>query len=241
MHAERQILNDILNDLETYLEDLESQGLKEIPMQPRASKVDSSVGPLDSAGLESIAVAVGNCRLCGLHRTRTKTVPGQGCPHPELLFVGEAPGEDEDRQGMAFVGRAGQLLTKIIEAMGLRREDVFIANILKCRPPNNRRPTPEEMDLCLSYLRSQIALLRPKIIVALGATAVAGLLRPEPDFKISHMRGKWREFDGVPLMPTYHPSYLLRNNAAKAEVWIDMQNVLKKLGRVPPPRSGNAG
>jgi DNA polymerase len=183
--------------------------------------------------LATVAGEVAQCTRCALHKTRTRTVPGQGRTHPEVMFVGEAPGQDEDRQGLAFVGRAGQLLTRMIEAMGYTREEVFIGNILKCRPPDNRKPLPEEMETCLPYLRRQIRLLQPKVIVALGATAVEGLLRLETG--ITKLRGRWFTFEGIPLMPTYHPAYLLRNPAAKRDVWADLQTVLKSLGRPIPP------
>jgi DNA polymerase len=164
-------------------------------------------------------------------------VPGQGNPHPEIMFIGEAPGEDEDLQGLSFVGKAGQLLTKMIEAMGLTRDDVFIGNILKCRPPDNRRPLPEERDACMPYLKAQIAALKPRVIVALGATAAQGLLNTE--VSISNLRGRWHTLEGIDLMPTFHPSYLLRAPAAKKEVWEDLQAVLRHLGKPIPERRGN--
>lgn len=183
--------------------------------------------------LNRIAKEAAACTKCGLHRMRTKVVPGQGAPGPEIMFVGEAPGYDEDQQGLAFVGRAGQLLTRMIAAMGFTREEVFIANILKCRPPENRQPMPDEMAACLPYLRAQIGILTPRVIIALGATAVRGLLGVETG--ITKLRGKWTEFEGIPLMPTFHPSYLLRKEEAKKDVWIDLKEVLKKIGRQPPP------
>jgi DNA polymerase len=179
-----------------------------------------------------MADRIAACMLCSLHQARTRTVPGQGCPAPEILFVGEAPGAEEDKQGLAFVGAAGQLLTKMIEAMGCTRDQVFIANILKCRPPNNRPPLPEEMATCLPYLREQIGILKPKVIVALGATAVRGLLTVET--KISALRGHWFTFEGIDLMPTFHPAYLLRNPSAKRDAWDDLKAVLAKLGRTAP-------
>jgi len=189
----------------------------------------------DSAlGLAAIATEVAACTKCGLHKTRTRTVPGQGTPCPEIMFIGEAPGADEDAQGLAFVGAAGQLLTKMIEAMGFRREDVFIANILKCRPPENRPPTPEEMQICIPYLKGQIQLLRPKVIVALGATAVRGLLAVETG--ITKLRGQWHKFEGIDVMPTFHPAYLLRNPATKKDAWEDLKAVLRHIGRTPPLR-----
>lgn len=185
------------------------------------------------SGLEKIAAKARACKLCDLHKGRKQAVPGQGNPAPDILFVGEAPGADEDEQGLAFVGAAGQLLTQMITAMGYTREQVFIANVAKCRPPNNRQPLPEEMAACLPYLKQQIHLLAPRVIVALGATAVKGLLDPQET--ISRLRGKWQTFEGIPLMPTFHPAYLLRNPSAKRDVWADLKAVLASLGRQPPP------
>lgn len=159
-----------------------------------------------------------------------------GSPDAELMFVGEAPGADEDEQGEPFVGKAGQLLTRIIQAMGLSRDTVYIGNILKCRPDTpgqlsgNRKPTPEEMQTCLPFLQEQIDLIRPKVLVALGATAVEGLLGKTAG--ITRLRGHWQTYRGIPLMPTYHPAYLLRNqsNSEKRKVWEDMLQVMEKLG-----------
>jgi len=184
--------------------------------------------------IQDVAADVARCTKCALHKSRIQTVPGQGHVHPEIMFVGEAPGADEDAQGLAFVGAAGVLLTKMIQAIGLTREDVFIANILKCRPPDNRAPLPDEMDACLPYLKEQIRLLKPRVIVALGAVAAKGLLKTETG--ITKMRGKWFSFEGIDLMPTYHPAYLLRNPATKKDAWDDLQMVLKRVGRTPPPR-----
>jgi DNA polymerase len=173
------------------------------------------------------------CVKCGeLSRCRHSVVFGVGNPRAEIMFVGEAPGRDEDMQGEPFVGRAGELLTKIIVAMGFKREDVYIANVLKCRPPENRTPLPDEIANCLPYLLSQIELIKPKIIVALGATAVRGLL--DVQLGITKMRGHWYTFRDIPIMPTFHPAYLLRNPPAKKEVWEDMKAVLEKLGREVP-------
>ena len=219
------------------------------PRRVAAPPAARTAGPAGSAGrpvavpppdlqadpateLARVAQRIAACQACGLHATRTKTVPGQGHPRPEVMFVGEAPGADEDQQGLAFVGRAGQLLTKMIAAMGFSREEVFIANINKCRPPNNRPPMPEEMETCLPYLKAQIAILRPRVIVALGATAVRGLLKT--DQPISQLRGTWQEFEGIPVMPTFHPAYLLRDPHKKRPAWEDLQAVLKKLGRPVP-------
>jgi uracil-DNA glycosylase len=176
------------------------------------------------------------CTKCPhLVKSRTQVVFGVGNPEAALMFVGEAPGEDEDRQGEPFVGKAGQLLTKIIETMGLRREDVYIGNVLKCRPdmppgmPGNRKPRPDEMQVCLPYLREQIEIIQPRAIVALGATALEGLTGQ--NIPVGRVRGKWQEFQGIPLMVTYHPAYLLRNQALgeKRKVWEDILAVMEKL------------
>lgn len=183
--------------------------------------------------LEEIAAAVCSCGACHLAKTRQKAVPGVGNgASPDILFIGEAPGADEDKQGEPFVGRAGQLLTKMIAAMGYTREQVFIANIIKCRPPENRTPTTDEMTVCLPYLKKQISLIRPKTIIALGATACKGLLGQ--GITISSIRGIWQQFDRIPLMPTFHPAYLLRVPSAKAAAWEDLKKVLSKLGRPVP-------
>lgn len=184
--------------------------------------------------LREIAARVAACRQCHLCADRTNTVPGQGPPRPEIMFVGEGPGADEDKQGLAFVGRAGQLLTSMIEAMGFTRDEVFIANVVKCRPPGNRNPTEDEMAACLPYLREQISWLRPKVIVALGATAVKGLV--ETRTGITKLRGTWLSFEGIDLMPTFHPAYLLRDGSQKKFVWADLQAVLRRIGREPPKR-----
>jgi DNA polymerase len=193
-----------------------------------------------AAELERIGRLIAGCERCGLCKSRTRTVPGQGNPmDPDVMFVGEAPGAEEDAQGLAFVGAAGQLLTRMIAAMGYTREQVFIANICKCRPPNNRPPEPDEMRACLPYLRAQIAIIRPKTLVALGGTAGHALLETEAG--ISRLRGHWTRYQGIPLMPTFHPSYLLRMPMAKHQSWDDLQAVLKHLGRPVPPPRGRAG
>ena len=178
------------------------------------------------------------CQKCSnLVASRKNVVFGVGSIDAELMFIGEAPGAEEDEQAEPFVGRAGQLLTKIIQTMGLSREQVYIANILKCRPDTpgqdygNRPPTPEEMERCLPYLHAQIDLIKPKAIVALGATAVDGLFGKVPGLGITKLRGKWREYRGIPVMPTYHPSYLLRPNPnnIKREAWEDMLQIMDRL------------
>jgi DNA polymerase len=186
--------------------------------------------------LEEIAGQIRVCSACPLHSSRKNTVPGEGNPNrPDILFVGEGPGADEDLQGRPFVGAAGQLLDKMIAGMGYKREEVFIANIVKCRPPGNRVPMPEEMNACVPYLKAQIALIKPKIIVALGKTAVQGLL--QQDVAITKFRGTWCKYEGIDLMPTYHPAFLLRSPDRKGEAWADLKAVLAKLGKEPPSPS----
>ena len=189
------------------------------------------------AAFEELRQRVLACVKCvHLVSSRTNVVFGVGDPDAELMFVGEAPGADEDEQGEPFVGRAGELLTRIIQTMGLTRDTVYIANILKCRPDTpgqsagNRKPTLEEMQTCIPFLHEQIDLVRPKVIVALGATAVEGLLGKTAG--ITRLRGNWQTYRGIPLMPTYHPAYLLRNQslAEKRKVWEDMLQVMEKLG-----------
>src|SRR3989338_5937946 len=167
------------------------------------------------------------CQKCPLGKMRTKSVFGSGNINAKLMFVGEAPGRDEDIQGLPFVGEAGQLLTKIIEAMGIKREDVYICNILKCRPPQNRNPLPEEISMCIDYLYNQIDMIKPKVICGLGKFASQNLLNTETP--ISRLRGKWHEYRGIKFMPTYHPAYLLRNPADKKLVWEDMKKIMEEL------------
>jgi len=175
--------------------------------------------------LARIALACTKCKLAG---TRTQVVYGVGNPHADLMFVGEAPGADEDKQGEPFVGRAGQLLTDIIKAMKLTRDDVYIANVIKCRPPGNRNPEPEEIEACRPFIRRQIELIKPKVIVTLGKFALQSLL--ERSYSITAARGNWLEYNGIKVMPTFHPAYLLRTPGAKKEVWQDMKQVMAELG-----------
>ena len=169
-----------------------------------------------------------DCTQCRLSGTRTNVVFGVGNPNADLMFIGEAPGRDEDIQGEPFVGRAGQLLTDIIKAMKLTRDQVYIANVIKCRPPENRNPEPDELDACRPYIRRQVELIQPKVIVTLGRFALQSLT--EKGYGISSVRGTWLDYNGVKVMPTYHPAYLLRNPAAKKDVWADMKKVMGELG-----------
>jgi uracil-DNA glycosylase len=184
--------------------------------------------------LEKLKKRIGDCKRCELCEQRQNIVFGAGDPDARIFFVGEGPGEEEDKQGEPFVGRAGQLLTDIItKGMGLKRQNVYIANIVKCRPPENRNPKPSEAVTCLPFLKAQIAAVDPEVIVCLGKVAVLYLLqKAEP---IGQLRGKWSAYNETPVMPTFHPSYLLRNPSAKAEVWEDIQEVLRKL-KLPVPK-----
>lgn len=180
---------------------------------------------------------IGDCRRCPLSEGRSNIVFGVGNPDADLVFVGEAPGRDEDISGEPFVGKAGQLLTRIIAAMGLARDDVYICNVIKCRPPGNRDPLPSEIEMCEPFLKGQLDIIKPRIICALGSFASKTLLQSE--VRISRLRGQLRDYDGIPLMPTYHPSFLLRNPNAKREVWEDMQKVMELLD-LPSSRHGNS-
>lgn len=194
------------------------------------SKPSSSPKPLNVKSLEDIRAHIGDCTRCKLSSTRNNIVFGVGNKNADLVFVGEAPGRDEDEQGVPFVGRAGQLLTKIIESIGLTREEIYICNVIKCRPPENRPPEPDEIAECDPFLKAQIAQIKPKIICTLGKFAAQTLLQTETP--ISQLRGVFATYEGVPLMPTYHPAYLLRNPSAKKEVWEDMKKVHDQLQKL---------
>ncbi|HUT56047.1 MAG TPA: uracil-DNA glycosylase [bacterium] len=187
--------------------------------------------------LREIRRELGDCARCPLAKGRTNIVFGDGDPFARVMFVGEGPGEDEDAQGVPFVGKAGRLLTDIIEkGMKLKRSEVYIANIVKCRPPGNRDPEPAEKDQCFPFLDKQIEAIRPRVIVALGKVAAHALLNVETP--ISRLRGNWHEYKGIPVMPTFHPSYLLRNASAKREVWEDIKQVMERLGLPVSPAGG---
>ena len=212
-------------------------GLADDASAPRAQAAATATATAETgegaARLASVREELGDCRRCRLAGGRKTIVFGQGSPEAELMFVGEAPGADEDEQGLAFVGRAGQLLTDIIEkGMKLRRADVFIANVLKCRPPQNRNPEPDEILSCQPFLEAQIRAIRPRVLVGLGKFGAHWLLKTaEP---ITRLRGRLGEYAGIPVMPTYHPAYLLRNPGGKKDVWEDMKVVLRLLGRPIP-------
>jgi len=186
--------------------------------------------------LEEIQAELGPCARCKLHAGRTNIVFGVGNPQARLMFVGEGPGADEDAQGEPFVGRAGELLTRVIGAMGLRRSDVYIANVVKCRPPGNRNPEPDEVAACSPFLAEQVSSVRPEVVVALGKFAAQTLL--ETELPIGRLRGHFhRAFGHIPLMPTWHPAYLLRTPSAKRDTWEDIQQVMKLLGLARPAKA----
>jgi DNA polymerase len=197
-----------------------------VPERLRAAPLEKTADRPEET-LTDVRGALGDCRRCPLCETRTSLVFGEGRPSAKLVFVGEAPGADEDRQGRPFVGKAGQLLTRIIAAMGLDRQDVYICNILKCRPPENRNPRPEEIAACEPFLIRQLQAIQPRMICALGTFAAQTLLKT--DVPISALRGRFHRYQGMDLMPTYHPAYLLRNPGAKRQVWEDVQKIMGAL------------
>jgi uracil-DNA glycosylase len=212
------------------------------PLQRLPSRNSFSTGELarnppgsvaDSEGaLAELRIEIGDCTRCRLCEKRTRLVFGTGNPRARVMFVGEGPGYEEDRQGLPFVGKAGQLLNRIIQAMGMTRDEVYIANVVKCRPPDNRTPLPDETTTCSVFLQKQIRIIRPQVICALGSVAVGTLLQTSSS--ISRLRGEFRTLeDGTPVMPTFHPAYLLRNPEKKKEVWEDMKIVLDFLARNP--------
>jgi DNA polymerase len=204
------------------------------PVSPENALKPSERPELEKMQMDELAVKAAECTLCELHRTRNKSVFGDGNRKAELMFIGEGPGRDEDEQGIPFVGRAGQLLTKMINAMQFTREEVYIANIVKCRPPDNRNPTDVEAEKCLPYLNRQIDIIHPKVIVLLGAVPLKYLLGLTG---ITKIRGTWYEYRGIKIMPTLHPAYLLRNPSAKKEAWEDLQKVMKYFGKKPAPKT----
>jgi len=202
-----------------------------IPMKSQTSVALPVIGDKPSA-LKLIREDIGDCTRCRLHKGRTNLVFGVGNVNADLMFIGEGPGADEDAQGEPFVGRAGQLLNNMISAMGLKREDVYIANVVKCRPPSNRTPEKDECDTCSPFLMRQIDVIKPKVIVALGAVAAKNLLAVSDS--MANLRGRWYDFRNSKLVVTYHPAYLLRDPRQKKEAWKDLQMVMKYLGLKPP-------
>jgi uracil-DNA glycosylase len=233
-HNER---SELAGALRSYLEELKDTGIDALPIVatgPAASERAESTAAAAAAGktapaetLDDIRNDLGDCHRCKLWETRKNLVFGVGSPAARLLFIGEAPGRDEDIQGEPFVGEAGQLLTKMIKAMGYDRQEVYICNVLKCRPPENRNPAPEEIAECSPFLLRQVQSISPKAIVALGTFASQTLL--ETKEPISRLRGRFHDYHGIPLMPTFHPAFLLRSPEKKREVWEDLQKVMKLM------------
>jgi DNA polymerase len=241
---DQELLSEILDDTRQLLRASAGRGKDTIAVSPEVAQLLEKTASTDPAPandaalgeseLSVLARTVSTCTLCGLHETRTQTVFGVGNPNADLVFVGEAPGADEDRQGEPFVGRAGKLLTDIIEkGMKLRRQDIYICNVLKCRPPDNRDPNPEEVQHCEPYLIQQLSLIQPKVICALGCHAAQTLLRTTES--TGKLRGQWHNYQDIPLRVTYHPAYLLRSPNEKRKTWEDIQEVMKVLnGEVHP-------
>ena len=220
----QQVLRDIVSQVHAHLTLQQELGIERVDL--RWPEPAASAAPARPT-LEQVREELGDCTRCKLHTHRTQIVFGVGNPNATLVFVGEAPGADEDAQGEPFVGRAGQLLTKIIEAMGLRREDVYICNIIKCRPPNNRTPEADEIVACQPFLLQQLRAIGPKFICALGGPATQTLLQTKEP--ISRVRGRFHDYHGIPLLPTFHPAFLLRNPNEKKTVWEDMKLLLRHM------------
>jgi DNA polymerase len=225
-----ETLTDMVQAVQNYLRYLQRLGVTELPLPENGRGGETLPEPslAASAQLQKLAERIGDCQNCRLHQSRTQVVFGTGNPAAALVFIGEAPGREEDQHGEPFVGPAGELLTRIIEAIGLRREQVYILNVIKCRPPHNRNPLPDELASCRPILQAQLACLQPRIVCALGNFAAQALLQTEE--KISRLRGRFHRLGNIQVMPTYHPAYLLRNPQAKRAVWEDMQLIQRALG-----------
>jgi DNA polymerase len=224
----KEIDREIVADIKSHLEYLKGLGIADLIFS--SDKGDGG-SITNISTLEEIRTELGNCHRCKLYRTRRTIVFGEGNEKARLMLIGEGPGNDEDVQGRPFVGKAGQLLTKILQAIEIEREEVYIANIIKCRPPQNRNPEPDEIENCYPFLLKQIQAIRPRIICALGTFSAQTLLKT--DVKITALRGKIYDFSGIQLFPTYHPAYLLRNPEKKREVWEDMKQIAKALAESP--------
>lgn len=228
--SRRQQFGGLVQEIRHSLRAAAAKGVRGFECAPQTLELISRWGVPYKTGpesLEAIRADLGDCKRCRLSAQRHKIVFGDGNPAAELMFVGEGPGYDEDRSGQPFVGPAGQLLTRIIQAMGLTREEVYIGNIVKCRPPRNRNPQPDEIRICFPFLKRQIAAIRPHFVCALGGVAAQTLL--DTSTPISRLRGRLHDYAGTQVMPTFHPSYLLRNPERKRAVWQDMQLVMKAM------------
>ncbi len=220
-----QVLRDVAEVLRYY----DSLGFELFPFRVGTILMASERAIQKARALEALRREIANCTACALSEHRTNLVFGEGNPDASLMFVGEGPGQEEDLQGRPFVGRAGQLLTNLIKNLGLKRQDVYIANVVKCRPPMNRAPKHEEINQCLGYLQRQIEIISPKVIMTLGDVATKALLKTRTG--ITGVRGRVFEYGGVKVVPTFHPAYLLRNPGQKKLTWADAQKALKLLGR----------
>lgn len=225
---------ELLLQARSILTELKSLGVDEIYPLPTPEMLpvctdedDPTLGQCRLETLEEIRVDLGECQRCPLAAGRTTLVFGEGNPHARVVFVGEGPGREEDNSGVPFVGEAGRLWERILFAMGLRREDVYVCNVIKCRPPQNRNPLAQEISACEPFLQRQLAAIRPQLIIAMGKFAAQTLLQQQTP--ISKLRGHWHSYQNIPLMPTFHPAYLLRSPAAKREVWEDMKQVMRRL------------
>jgi DNA polymerase len=227
---------ELISQGRVVLEDLQGWGYELIPSAPEqelpicpVSQPLTATAPVNcrTESIEELEARLQGCVLCPLCEKRQNIVFGVGHPQADLVLVGEAPGREEDEKGFPFVGEAGHLLDRILFAMQFNRQDVYICNVIKCRPPNNRDPQPEEIAACEQFLKLQLAAIRPRVIVALGRFAAQALLQSKQP--IGQLRGHWREYEGIPLMPTFHPAYLLRNPAGKRAVWEDMKQVMHRL------------
>ena len=224
----------VLDDLVRTLRHYQAKGVTGYDCSPEVlERLERWQRPMTKAPetLEAIRKDLGDCRRCGLCQMRQHIVFGTGNPRARLVFVGEGPGREEDLQGEPFVGAAGELLTRIIQAIKMTREEVYIGNVVKCRPHNNRNPLPEEIDACLPFLKRQLTAIQPEFIVALGKVAAQTLL--QTDQAISRLRGRFHDYHGIRLLPTYHPAYLLRNPGKKRDVWEDMKMLMREFGHVP--------
>nr|WP_320115626.1 uracil-DNA glycosylase [uncultured Desulfuromonas sp.] len=238
-----QTMHEMLSQTRAVLTELQSLGVDELYLEDhgdvlplcREQHPQCQTGRCDcrQPSLEEIRQELGDCQRCGLAHDRKHIVFGSGNPHAELVFVGEGPGRDEDEQGVPFVGEAGRLLERILFAMGFERDQVYICNVVKCRPPQNRNPQPDEIAACEPFLKQQLASLQPRVIVALGKFAAQTLLQQQTP--ISRLRGTWAEYEGIAVMPTYHPAYLLRNPGGKRDVWEDMKAVMLRLAQEDSP------
>ena len=233
-----QTMYEMLSQTRAVLMELHSLGVDEVYLDPHDTPLplcheqpQCQTGRCDcrQPTLEEIRQELGECQRCALAQDRHSIVFGSGNPHAELVFVGEGPGREEDEKGLPFVGEAGRLLERILFAMGFERDQVYICNVVKCRPPQNRNPNPDEIAACEPFLKQQLASLKPRVIVALGKFAAQTLLQQQTP--ISHLRGQWSEYEGIAVMPTYHPAYLLRNPGGKRDVWEDMKAVMIRLAQ----------